>query len=484
VLIKDGLVALRGERDFRRASIRVRGERIAEIAESLQGQGGEQEVDASGLLVFPGAIDPHVHFDEPGFTSREDFLHGSAEAARGGVTTVIDMPCTSLPPVIDLAALRSKLAIVSRGALVDFALYGGVSGHAAARSLGEDGSPGAMAELAPYVVGYKCYFISGMESFTAVSHDEFARVVAEAHRLGRPVLLHAEDLDYVAAATARIKAEREAGKRGPTTPAWEDYCDSRPEAAELVAVASALELSRGREGSLHIVHVGTAQAAEIAHRAGASCETCAHYLEFSREDFGSSGRAKGAGAEGRALGAALKTAPVVKGRQERDRLWALLNAGEIDFVTSDHAPCTREEKETGDPWTAYGGIPGTGTLFPYLYSEGLVRNRLTLTRFLEATGGRAAARYGLQARKGSIEPGKDADLVLVDPAGSTEVRGERLLSKGAITPFEGMVLSGSIRATYVRGSLAYDERLESGTEGFPGIAARRGSGKFLRWGYA
>ncbi len=108
MIFRNGLVALPGETEFRRASIRVRGERVAEVAQSLEPRPARRSVDASGLLVLPGAIDPHVHFDEPGFTSREDFRHGSSEAARGGVTTVIDMPCTSLPPVIDRGRPREQ----------------------------------------------------------------------------------------------------------------------------------------------------------------------------------------------------------------------------------------------------------------------------------------------------------------------------------------------------------------------------------------
>jgi allantoinase len=465
MIIRDGLVALPGADDFRRASIRVLDGRIAEIAERIEPAPGEESIDAAGLRVFPGAIDPHVHFDEPGFTSREDFRHGSAEAARGGVTTVIDMPCTSLPPVIDLPALENKLAYVAKAALVDFALYGGVSGHAVARSLGDDGRVGAMEELAAKVVGFKCYFISGMETFTRVTHEDFERIVAEGRRLGRPILLHAEDLDYETAATARIKARS-------GTANWDDYYRSRPEAAELTAVASALALARGRESSLHIVHVGTAAAAELAHEAGASCETCAHYLEFGHEDFGP---------EGRALGASLKTAPVVKGRSERELLWRNLAEGRIDFLASDHAPSSREEKETDDVWKAYGGIPGVGTGFPYLYSEGLVRGRLTLPRFLEVTSASAARRYGLSARKGAIAPGRDADLALVDPRLSARIEGGRLLSKGRITPFEGMVLSGAVALTLVRGRPVYDLRRANGGDG---IVAQPGYGRFLTWGYS
>ena len=472
MILENGLVALPGEPDFRRASLRVEGERITEIAETICAAEGEEIVDARGFEILPGAIDPHVHFDEPGFTHREDFLHGTAEAAKGGVTTVIDMPCTSLPPVTTVAALDNKLAAIGGKALVDYALFGGVSGHTVEASLGHAGA-GGMAELAPRVVGFKCYFISGMDSFTSVAAKDFARIVAEGERLGRPILLHAEDLDYVTAATARIKAAR-----GDAPAEWSDYADSRPEAAEIAAVASALALSRGREGSLHIVHVGTAEAASLVAGAGASCETCAHYLAFGREDFDT-------------LGAALKTAPVVKSRAERELLWSLLARGSIAFVASDHAPAPAFEKNTGDVWTAYGGIPGTGTMFPYLYSEGLRRGRLTLPRFLDAVSGSAARRYGLAARKGSIAVGKDADLVLVDPSAETIIRGARLLSKGRITPFDGMRLTGRALATYVRGRRVFDARVFDSHifdsrgvgQDLPGIVAEPGYGRFLSWGY-
>ncbi len=464
MIIRHGLVALPGERDFIRADIRIHGERIADVASATSGGleplEDEELVDASGLLVLPGAIDPHVHFDEPGFTQREDFLHGSSEAAKGGVTTVIDMPCTSLPPVTRREALENKLAVISNQAVVDYALFGGVSGHTVEESLAL-----WMEELAPYVVGFKCYFISGMESFTRVTHDDFARIVAAGERLGRPILLHAEDFDYVTAATRRVKA-----RRGEAAPEWADYADSRPEEAEFAACAAAMALARGREKTLHVVHVGTAQAAELVAAGGATCETCAHYLAFSRDDFSR-------------LGAALKTAPVVKAPGEVERLWALLASGGISFVASDHAPAPRAEKETGDPWTAYGGIPGTGTMLPYLLSEGLLARRIGLPRFIEAVCGLAARRYGLSARKGAIEPGKDADLVLVDPTATTRIEGELLLSKGKITPFEGMRLTGRILVTYVRGAPVYRAQRGADEAAVGEIVAAPGSGKFITWGY-
>jgi len=463
MLVRNGEAALPGASAPLRVDIRVREGRVSEIAERLEPEAGEETVDASGLLVLPGAVDSHVHFDTPGFTERESFLRGSAEALRGGVTTIIDMPCTSLPPVTSAANLREKLAVIGDKAVVDFALYGGVSGHLVEEALARD-----MEALAPDVVGFKCYFVSGMDTFTAVSHYDFARAVAKAAELGRPLLLHAEDAGVVLPATAAMKARSAAEHREPS---WADYVDSRPESAETVAAAAAVALARGRESALHVVHVGTAEAAEAVASSGASCETCPHYLAFDSDDFADKG-------------SSLKTAPPVKAPGQADRLWRLLDSGVISYVTSDHAPAPAAEKRSGSVWTDYGGIPGTGTLFPYLYSEGFRAGKLGLEAFLRATSGGAAARFGLSGGKGAIAVGKDADLVLVDPVGSYVVRGDELLSKGSITPFEGMRLRGSIRLTMVRGRAVWDaETRERSADPAAGVVVAAGYGKQLRWGY-
>lgn len=504
MIIKEALAALPGESDFKRVDIVIKKGKIERIAVpgSLDAEAsspaGRDVLDARGLLLFPGAIDPHVHFDEPGFTHREDFLHGSSEAARGGVTTVIDMPCTSIPPVTSLENLKQKLKAVAPSSVVDFGFFGGVNGKSDEKAIAE-----TIHSLSPEVLGFKCYFVSGMESFTAVSERQFALAVEACAQAGRPLLLHAEDPGVIAEAQARLARERPAETGGGEAqlsklraaprfhymggPAprdvlsWRDYYASRPMEAETAACATALRLAGGRASSLHIVHIGTAEAAQMVKAAGGSCETCAHYLAFDEEDF-------------ELLGPALKTAPPVKEPGQKALLWRLLASKRIDFVSSDHAGAPEYEKFTGDPLSAYGGIPGTGMLFPYLLSEGLFAKRLTLQRFLQATAGAAAERYGISGGKGSISPGKDADLVLVDPELSTLVEAGSMLCKNKITPFAGMRLAGSVAGTLLRGNWVY---LSSGLiDGHgavraptggpldkPGIVASPGSGKFVRWGY-
>jgi allantoinase len=459
MIIKNAHCALPGHERLVKRDLRVSGEKIQAISERLEATPGEELLDAEGLELFPGAIDPHVHFNEPGFTHHEDFYHGSMAAARGGVTTVIDMPCTSLPPVTTLENLKEKLSAMGSHSVIDYGLYAGVSGNHIEQALAED-----MAKLAPEVLGFKCYFVSGMDTFTAVDHFSFGRAIAKAAELKRPLLLHAEDAGVVLPATKAAKQKAQTEDRDAT---WDDYVSSRPEAAERVAAAAALTLAQGIEGTLHVVHVGTAEAAELLSRGGASCETCPHYLAFSSADFAEKG-------------SALKTSPPVKAPGHAQRLWAMLADGRIAFVTSDHAPATYAEKHSGSIWTDYGGIPGTGTVFPYLYSEGYRAGRLSLSALLRATGGAAAKRFGLSGGKGSLEPGKDADFILVDPNASYTVRGTELLSKGSITPFEGMKLQGKIIATYVRGRPVWKANDENPAAG---IVTAIGYGKHLTWGY-
>lgn len=478
MLFRGAQVALPGKDRPEPLAIRVTDGRFAELAQGLRPLANEEVYDLGGLLVLPGGIDSHVHFDTPGFTEREDFLHGCAEAARGGITTVIDMPCTSQPPVTSVANLEHKRRYIESMALVDYGFYGGLCGPVPGEVLGYDYLEARIQTLAPYVLGFKAYLLSGMESFPRLNHEALSRAIHNCAAAGRPLLLHAEDADYVYAATERIR--RRLGDEHLAT--WDDYVDSRPEEAELVAVAAAVQLAGLDGGTLHIVHVGTAAAALLAHEAGATCETCTHYLAFTRDDF-------------TAKGASLKTAPPVKTARDRDLLWQYLADGIVDFVTSDHAPARFEEKRTGSVWTDYGGIPGVGTTYPYLLSEGYLANRLSLSRLQDLMSGAKARRFGLGNRKGSIAVGLDADFVVVDPAGQSVFKGESLLSKGKDTPFHGFALRGSIVGTWLRGRAVYLNptmeqlwgrfiNIKPGMEsyiGLQGIMVAGGYGQWLRW---
>lgn len=443
MIIKNSEIALPDRNELISLDIEIDQGKFVNIGENLN---GPDILDAKGLHVFPGAIDPHVHFNEPGYTDREDFYHGTSAAASGGVTTIIDMPCTSIPPVINLNNLNNKLDIVSKNAVVDFGLFGGVS-----RQIIEGDYQKNMTELAEFVMGFKTYFISGMASFGSLDLGQIQKVLTEAKILHRPVLLHAEDPGIVNELT---KAEKAKGKE------WINFYRSRPESAEVFAVVKAIAIARATGAQLHIVHVGTGDAALLLkNENNISGETAPHYLEFSYKDL-------------EKLGGALKTTPVVKAEGNSEVLWECLNSGTLDFIASDHAPAPAEQKNTGSVWNDYSGIPGSGTIFPYLYSEGLIKRKIPLPRFLKIISENAAKRYGFWDRKGSIEVGKDADLIFVDPNENWQVRGAEFLSKGKITPFENRIFTGKITKTMLRGKFIYDSKT--------GIKAESGYGNFIK----
>ena len=407
----------------------------------------EQRMDLEGRLALPGAIDGHVHFDDPGFTHRENFETGTRSAAAGGVTCVVDMPCTSLPPVTSRANLETKLAVIAPRAHVDFMLWGGVSANAM-----ED--PDWVTNLEHVVsegVGaIKVYMLSGMDTFRDLDVQSLEAVLGEARRLGIPVGVHAEDRHLVLAITERLMAEGRNTAR--------DYAASRPAAGEVSAISTLRDLCRRTGARVHVVHVGSGEALEVITAARGeglplSGETCPHFLEFTEEDLV-------------AQGALLKTAPVVKSEQDRQRLWDGLVSGEIQHVATDHAAGEwPSEKDTGSIWTDYGGVPGVELLLPYLYSEGYRKGRISLDRLVQLVSKAPATFFGIEARKGRVAAGFDADLAVIDEDSTWTVRAGELHNLNCYTPFDGRTFAGRVATTFVRGVPVYD-RSADGTESF------------------
>lgn len=438
------------------AEILVEDGRFAAIAPSVDVVSGDIPVESlGGALVLPGVIDGHVHFDDPGFTHRETFETGTRAAAAGGVTCVVDMPCTSLPPITCAAHLHNKLEVIAPKAHIDYMLWGGVC----ANSMTPDWRQ-QLAELVEEGVGaIKIYMLSGMETFRDLGYDEIRQALVETERLGIPTGFHAEDRELVHELTARLRAE------APDEP--KSYAASRPAAAEIRAVRAACELCRETGAQVHIVHVGSGEALELvtaARQQGLpiSAETCPHFLEFTAEDLDR-------------MGAVLKTAPVVKSAADRERLWQGLVSGEISYVATDHAAGQwPEEKQTGSIWSDYGGVPGVEISLPYLYSEGVAKGRITLQRLVELMASAPARFFGVESRKGQLKVGLDADFVVFGDAETWTVRAAELHNLNRYTPHEGQELTGRVLATYVRGQLAFDRR-----QGSPSFGAA-GSGQWLQ----
>ncbi len=389
--------------------------------------------DGRGLLLLPGVIDPHVHFDDPGYTSREDFPHGTRAALAGGVTTVCDMPDTCVPPVTTPATLTAKCAALAGRAHCDFALWGGVSAHALANPAWREDMT---ALWRAGVIAFKTYTLSGMATFPQLTYAQYRDVLRHAAELGALVGVHAEDAALVAAGMAAAVR--------PATDA-RAYAAARPVAAEVTAIRRVGELAGELGARLHIVHVSSgAGAAEIARlqRQGVdiSAETCPQYLAFCSDDLAR-------------LGAVLKCAPPVRSEDERRMLWSHVGTT-IRMLASDHAPCTPAEKSTADIFDAYAGMPGVELLLPFALTYGYHAGRITLQSLAGLLGGAAAARYGLARHKAGLQVGDDADFVLVDLERAWIVAGADLHSKGRLTPFAGITMRGAVVQTFVRGNRA------------------------------
>jgi len=414
----------------------------------------EKEINVKGNIVFPGFIDPHVHFDDPGFTEREDFETGTRSAAAGGITTIIDMPCTSIPPVTNGKNFDYKLNIVKPKAHVDFAFWGGVTPEQV-----ESGEyKKSLKELKDRgIVGVKFYTISGMEFYPRMPVPDMDKVFRVAKELGLICAIHAEDyylVDYYS------HLMQEMGRED-----LESWAEGRTYEAEPEAIWSVVGITEKVGNKLHIVHLSTKEGLNVIRWAkdqglNVSTETCPQYLIFTTEDF-------------KKLGSVLKIAPPLRKEEDREELWKGLKDSSIDFICTDHAAgIYPEEKTSPDIWKNYAGIPGTQLIVPTMLYYGYHKGRLSLAEIQKLMSENTAKRYGLYPQKGAIQIGSDADFSVVNLDKEWTVEPSKLESKGKYSPFTGKMFKGKIYMTIVRGEILYKED--------KGIVGKRGYGEFVK----
>lgn len=413
------------------------------------------DVDARGLFVMAGMIDPHVHMRDPGQPDKDDFILGTAAAAIGGVTTVFDMPNT-VPAVSTGAILSAKAAYLQPRALIDFALYGG-AGASNLDTIAEQADAGAIA--------FKSFMnapapSAGLDGLTRCLPDDYAFLSAMKRIActGRIGVLHAENDALCKGLAASLRAE---GRNDPAA-----HGESRPNFAEEEAVGRAILLAREAGARISFAHISTAGALErIRHakRQGwrVTAEACPHHLlltEAVLADVGPYG----------------KINPPLRAEADRDAVWAALSDGAIDFIGTDHAPYMDSEKESGwqEIWQAASGVHGIETALTVLLTE-VVCGRLTLPQLTRLVSGNVARIFGLTPRKGALVAGADADFILIDLARRDRIDRNRLQSRSrdAARLWDGRETLGGIAATYVRGR-------EVARDGV--ITAEPGHGRFLR----
>jgi len=414
VIIRGGsVVTVRG---VERADIAIEGGRIANVGSNLRED--REEIDASGLHIFPGGIDSHVHFNEPGRTEWETIAHGSSALAAGGFTAFVDMPLNNLPVTTDGAAFDAKLAAATRSSVVDFGLWGGLVPSNLERldELVERG-----------VVGFKAFMCpSGIDEFPPCNRHVLREGMQRIASLGSILLVHAEDPEH-------LHEPRGRGAR--------DFVRSRPAEAEVDAIFRAIELAGETGCRLHVVHVSTAQGAQLIQQArgrgvDVSGETCAHYLLYVEDDL-------------ERFGGLGKCAPPLRAAADREGLWRMLDEGTLPMVVSDHSPSTLALKQGDDYSKLWGGISGCQST-----RQLLLARALPLETLATVTSTNVARRFGL-AGKGEISPGFDADLWLVDIDHDDVVRREDLLYLNQFSVHEGHRISGRTVMTMVRGETVY-----------------------------
>lgn len=389
---------------------------------------GRHEHDARGCVLLPGAIDAHVHYNEPGRTDWEGWATGSLASAAGGASCVFEMPLNAHPPTLDAESFRLKRAAAEASSVVDFALWGGLT----------PSNLSTMEELADCgVIGFKAFMSnSGMDDFQRSDRATLREGMKIAARAGLPVAVHAEDEAMTGALASAARAEGRVSVR--------DYLASRPPAAEVVAIREACETAGETGCRLHIVHVSCGEglvevAAARSRGVDVSAETCPHYLLLTESDV-------------EQLGAVAKCAPPVRPEATRADMVRRVRRGEVLTIGTDHSPCPPAMKQGGDFFRVWGGIMGAQQFVPGLRAAGLEWEEIA-----RLTAANVAGRFGLDGRKGQIAPGFDADLVLLDERAPWLCREEELVTRHRVSPYAARSFPAAVAATWVRGNLAWSQ---------------------------
>lgn len=450
VNIIDALI-VRPEGKFK-GSVGIKDGIIVNISENKDEIGSAgATVNGENKILLPGMIDSHVHIRGGRFSHREDFGTGTMAAAAGGVTTIMEMPVCDPPASRKENFLRRK-AEIEKEAYVDFCLYGGAGADNTDEitQLAEVGAIAFKTFLMPPVKGREKEFYG----LCSQDYAELVRVMEEVEKTGCMLAVHSELNEYVGANTEEaIKA----GKDGLTA-----FCESRPEIAEIEGVRRVIDASRQTKCRASICHVSTAEAAMLiydARKDGVEIhgETCPQYLLFDKHTAAHAG-----------VFARIK--PPYRERDNVERLLELYGRGYLEITGSDHAPYLYEEKvKNGNSiWETFDGLPSIELSLRLLLNE-VEKGRLTLEKIVRNTSENTAKLFKIYPRKGRIEVGADADLVLISKLSEPEpVVLEKLFTKSrqSAVLFENIPLHYRIDETYVRGKKVFSGGKITGEKGW------------------
>ena len=412
-----------------RADVAIAGEKIIAVGAPETMPPANRTIDASNRKIIPGAIDSHVHFRTPGYDYKEDWQTGTGAAARGGVTTVLEMPNTN-PPTATLEALKLKQGIAARQAYVDYGIYG---------LLDENNIDQLEALAAAGVSGFKCFMGNTFGDLPAPSDGAMLEGFEILARLGMRCTVHAENASIMARRQARLEA---AGRTDTLA-----HLAARPEVCAVEAVSRAVIFAEWTGARLHIAHKSSKDALYIlrdAKRRGVdvTVETCPQYLLLSTEDQ-------------KKLGNVLRVNPPIREPGHQEPLWEALREGVVDMIATDHAPHTPEEKTRASVWQCDCGFPGVETQMPLMLTE-VGKGRMSLSDYVRWACVNPAKAWGFFPNKGVIQPGADADIALLDLKREWSIDQSQLFSKSKISPWHGRRVQGGPVLTMVRGRVVME----------------------------
>ena len=443
LLIKNGTIVNAKESIV--ADIAVKNGKIAAIGVNLD-MDAETVVDATGMLVLPGAIDAHTHLNMPfgGTVSADSYLAGTIAAACGGVTTVFDYPMQRKGKSI-METIRERNAICAPEACVDYAF------HCCITDLNDGAILDEFQEAVDNgITSFKCFLVYKKEGMM-VDDGTLVQILLKAKETGAMTNIHAENPDLIDLNVEKFLSE---GK----TSAWYHYM-SRPEFVEAEADKRAVHWAKSIDAPLYIVHMADKEGLEAAVQAkvdGAPIyiETCPQYLEFTCDVYK------------REDGRNFVCSPPMKGQESQDALWKAIQNGTIDTVATDHCPFQSYEKDWGkDDFTKIpNGCAGVENLYPYMLSAA-TEGKITYNRAVELCSYNPASIFGC-TQKGSLSAGKDADIVIYDPKKEFTISVDNMHSDYDHTIWEGKTVHGYPIQTYVRGRLVYDNGEFVGSAGY------------------
>jgi dihydroorotase len=427
-------------------SIAVENGKIFKIGKEPQMPNADEKTNLQNMLVLPGLIDVHVHLRDEGKAYKEDFYTGTAAAAAGGMTTVLDMP-NNAPVTMSTETLKNRMRIAERHVLVNVGFYSEFPSH-----LGE--VAGIVVQGA---VGFKLFMARQVGGLNVDDDTALQEAFTKVGESGVPVAVHAEDKALLMANEERLKRAKRHNAAA--------FLKAHSERVELKAIERLLEISVQTNVQLHFCHVTSEKGLKAIVEAkkngrNVTCEVTPQHLLLSNVDF-------------ERVGLMLTMMPPLRGERHVEALWKGVIDGWVDVLGSDHAPHALSEKSADNVWDIKVGVPGLETTLPLMLTM-VRKNKISLARVLQLLSEKPAEIFSLNDR-GALAQGNKADLVIVDFNRKFRIDASKFHSKAKYSPFDGWEVRGRPVKTYVNGVLVMDDQE---------IVAKAGSGEVIRGEHA